>query len=202
MPTPEITLTATLQDFTGTDVAKGSLIICLCGFGAVLPKITGTSMLAKVGPLTFQLSTGVVTPSIALWGNDQITPSGTYYAISLMDDKKNVIQTGLYIFEGGVQSIDLSNATQVPVQPLPPPFNILFEEEPAGAFPGTVYTLTYFPLITLVPLQLYYNGNKLRKGIDFNLVGKTITLTFETQGPQGDNSGDNLYALYIPVALI
>ena len=69
-----------------------------------------------------------------------------------------------------------------------------------GAFPGTVYTLSFFPLTTIAPVQLFYNGNKLRKGIDFNISGRTITLTFETQGPEGDTPGDNLYAVYIPVS--
>ena len=55
--TPNITLTATLDDLTGA--AAGStanpakLRIMLCGFNPDLPRITGTTMLARVGPFTF-----------------------------------------------------------------------------------------------------------------------------------------------------
>jgi hypothetical protein len=200
MATPEITLTVTLQDLTGTDVSNSSLSITLAGYGQALPKIIGTAMIAKTGPMRFKFAGGETIPNIKLWGNDQISPSGTYYAIEVIDDKHNVVQSGVYIFEGGVQSIDLSNATPVTLQPEPPPFALLFGEQPAGAFPGTVYTLSFLPLVTIAPVQLFYNGNLLLPGVHYNIVGKTITLTFETNGPIDETPGDNLYALYIPVS--
>lgn len=122
---PNITLTATLDDQTGQPVLKGQLIITLCGFGLELPKIVGAAMYAKVGPVEFTLPTGETQGGgIKLWGNDQITPSGTFYAIAVVDDKKNVIQTNMYQFTGS-QVLDLSDA--VPILPSPgtptiPPF--------------------------------------------------------------------------------
>lgn len=60
-------------------------------------------------------------------------------------------------------------------------------EPPAGAFPGTAYTLTYTPAPLLA---VFYNGAYQRPGVDYVFSGVTITTAFTTQ------SGDNIYALY------
>ena len=60
-------------------------------------------------------------------------------------------------------------------------------ETPAGALPGTVYTLSKTPgLITGV----YVNGIFQRPGIDYTAVGAVITLSFAT------SSTDTVYATY------
>ncbi len=118
MPTPAITLTATLQDLSGIADINSALIITLCNFGMTLPRIVGTSMLAKIGPRKYTLATGIA--SIPLWGNDVIYPSNTYYSIAFMDDKSNVVQCGAYQFLGS-GARDLSNASQI----LPPPPTII-----------------------------------------------------------------------------
>ena len=112
MTTPAITLTATLQDIFGA--AGGSvanpcrLCITLCGYGSELPRIAGTSMLARVGPTYLQSSNGVF--STPIWGNDAITPSGTYYTVEVIDAKGNVVQCDAYQLTGsGTQ--DLSTLT-------------------------------------------------------------------------------------------
>lgn len=115
--TPALTLTATLQDFEGNPDSGAGLLITLCGYGQALPKIAGTSMLAKIGPLFVLASAGTI--SIPIWGNDVITPAGTYYSIATVDDKKNVVQAGIYQFTGS-GTVDLSNAPQLDLQPLPP----------------------------------------------------------------------------------
>lgn len=122
MPTsPGITLTIDLKDFTGAEIGSAAnpayVRIALCSYGALLPRIAGTSMIAKVGPTDIPY---VGTPLVVtLFGNDQITPLGiTYYSIALLDDKKNVLQSGAYIFNG-TSSLDLS--TQTPVFPSLPP---------------------------------------------------------------------------------
>lgn len=117
--TPGITLTATLQDVSGS--AAGStaspavLRVALCGFGLTLPCIVGTSNIAQPGPEDFyDTGTGI---SIKLWGNDAIFPAGTYYAITLLDGDGNILQCGAYQFTGA-QTIDLSDAPQI--YPSPP----------------------------------------------------------------------------------
>jgi hypothetical protein len=107
---PSITLTATLQDVTGATVGSAAnpskLCIALCGFGAYLPRVGGTSLIARVGPIYLESTTG--TFSTALWGNDAITPAGTYYTIALLDGQGNVVQSGAYQLTGA-GTFDLSS---------------------------------------------------------------------------------------------
>jgi hypothetical protein len=110
--TPQITLTATLQDQNGQPIPKAMLVITLCGYGPILPKIIGTSMYAAVGPVEYTLIDGTTDTGIKLWGNDVIDPSGTFYSIAIVDNKRNVVQCGMYQFTGA-GTIDLSNAPQI-----------------------------------------------------------------------------------------
>ena len=121
--TPQITLTATLQDVSGAEAGSVSspaiLRIALAGFGLTLPCIPGTSNIVKVGPQDF-LDNGSGQISVTLWGNDVINPASTYYAITLLDGDGNILQTGAYRFTGTL-NIDLSNAPQIyPISPVTP----------------------------------------------------------------------------------
>ena len=64
---------------------------------------------------------------------------------------------------------------------------VFVNETPAGAVPGTVYTLNYTPSLIL---GVFYNGLLQRPGIDYTVVGAIITLGFSTV------AGDAVYALY------
>lgn len=177
--TPQITLTATLEDITG--VAAGStanparIRIVLCGFGLTLPQIVGTSTIAKI--LHDELSTGAAI-SVELWGNDVIAPAGTFYAITVFDGNNNVVQCGAYRF-AGTETIDLSSAQQIT------PTNSLAYSPCSGAVPGNTYTAPG------VIIALFYDGGVQRPGIDYTLSngGTTANLTFATQ------QGDDIYAL-------
>lgn len=178
--TPQITLTAKLQDVTGSSagsVASPAVLrIALCGFGLTLPCIVGTSNLAQVGPEDFyDTGTGISTK---LWGNDVISPAGTYYAITILDGNGNILQCGMYQFTGD-ETIDLSSAPQIVA------VNTVEYVACAGAFPGTVYVSPG------IVIGVAYNGVLQRPGIDYNLSGgnKTIALTFATF------AGDTVYAL-------
>ncbi len=116
---PEITLTANLQDVSGSTAGSTAspavLRVALCGFGLTLPCIQGTSNIAQPGPEDFYDSGNGI--QIKLWGNDVIFPAGTYYAITLLDGDGNILQCGAYRFTGA-ETIDLSNAPQI--YPAPP----------------------------------------------------------------------------------
>lgn len=178
--TPQISLTAKLQDVSGTAAgtteSPAVLRIALCGFGRTLPCIVGTSNLARVGPEDFYDNGSGV--SVPLWGNDVINPLGTYYAITLLDGDGNILQTGAYQFAGN-QTIDLSSAPQIV------PTNSIAFMPCTGAVPGTTYTAPG------VVVAVSYNGTLQRPGIDYTLSsgGKQINLTFATQ------AGDNVQAL-------
>jgi hypothetical protein len=182
---PQITLTATLQDVSGNtagSIANPAVLrIALCRFGLTLPCIVGTSNIVRVGPEDFY-DTGSGA-SAKLWGNDVIKPAGTCYAITLLDGNGNIVQCGLYQFTG-TQTIDLSGATQIaPPAPTPPP--TLQYLPCTGAVPGTVYVSPG------AVIAVAYNGVLQRPGIDYTVIGVTITLTFTTQ------AGDNVYALCV-----
>ena len=195
--TPQITLTATLQDQSGQPLPKAQLIITLCGYGPTLPCIIGTSMLAQVGPVEYTLLDG--TADIPLWGNDVITPAGTFYSIQLVDNKKNVVQAGIYQFTGS-GTIDLSNAPQILPGPgggITPPLQYLTSTLwQVGIGQGTnVYTLPRSVYNNQL-LGLYYNGTLQIPGLHYTLTNRTITLTnWSTQ------AGDNLFALYVATTL-
>lgn len=185
--TPNITLTATLEDLSGNpagSVANPSrLLIALCNFGPALPQIIGTTMIARVGPYEVPSTGGLI--SVLLWGNDQISPANTYYSITVLDGFGNVVQTGAYIFTGGPLTIDLSNATQI-VDPYGFILSSLTYQPCTGAVPGTAY---------VAPGQVvmvFYNGIALRPTIDYTVAGgNNITLTFSTQ------TGDTVDSLCI-----
>jgi len=114
MATPQINLSVTLKDLSGVQIgdatAPAIILITLCGFGPVLPRIAGTAMLAKTGPWRTNYVGSTVT--IPLWGNDQITPGGTFYTIEILDGQGNVVQCGAYSFTGS-GTVDLSSASQI-----------------------------------------------------------------------------------------
>lgn len=183
---PNITLTATLMDCMGVVVGStanpAKLCIALCGFGPQLPQVVGTSMLARVGPTYLEGPAG--TFSTPVFGNDQITPDGTYYTVSLLDGQGNVVQSAAYRFLGS-GSQDLSNAV-----PLLPPYGFppqrLTVARCTGAIPGSVFTA---PGATVV--AVYYNGNLQRPTIDYTVFFSTITLNFTLE------FGDSIYALCV-----
>lgn len=110
----QITLTAQLDQITGNSDVLAALRITLVNYGTWIPRISGTSMIAKAQYV--QKQTDPSNPvSITLWGNDVITPSGTFYCIEVIDSRNVVVQAGNYLLTGGGTQ-DLSNLT--PLTPL------------------------------------------------------------------------------------
>lgn len=191
MSTPAITLTATLDDLVGNAAGSSSnpakLRICLCGYGPQLPRIVGTTMLAKVGPTNFFSSGSAI--STLIWGNDVITPAGTYYSIEILDGNDNVVQCGTYILTGGGTQ-DLSNLQPViPPVPLQPGNPVLLALD--GSTPGTVFTLptpSYNGLVYMV----FYRGLLQRPTTDytFNPANNQVTMTYSVN--------EAPYAFYTP----
>lgn len=165
--TPQITLTINLDDLQGTAVGSTSIPayvrIALCNYGPFLPRINGTAMIARVGPYDIPYTGSPLT--VNLWGNDVITPPGTYYAISILDAKHNVLQTAAYVFNGTVNA-DLSTIS--PTFPSAPIGNIGFEvQQPFSSTP------TFISLFTpIVAFAMTLSGN---------VTSSTILTTFAGQ---------------------
>lgn len=174
---PAITLTAVLDDLAGNPVGSpanpSKLCIALCNFGPQLPRIAGTTLLAKVGPFFIESIDGTI--STKLWGNDVIVPVGTYYTVSVLDGQGNVVQCAAYQITGS-GSFDLSN-----LNPILPPYGTT---SPAAlkylpcTGSGTAWTAPGMSLVAVA-----YNGMLLRAGLpppllSYTATGTAITLTF------------------------
>jgi hypothetical protein len=181
--TPNITLTATLLDYSGNTIGTNTqpawLRIALCGFYGVLPVIAGVGNITKISSWFVDIPFTGTELSVKLWGNDQISPSGTYYAISVLDTQKNVLQTGMYQFFG-TQTIDLSSAAQIVQTPVPQIFNLVMLPT-AGTVPGDVFTVST-PIWGNSLLAVFYKGvfYPPMKGstLNWTLSGQTLTTTF------------------------
>jgi hypothetical protein len=191
MPTtPGVTLTANLQSILAGGALGGYLRVTLCGFGPVMPCVPGAGMLGDaavpqmVGP---QISSTPI--SQVLYGNDVIQPGSTFYEIAVLDQKKNVIQAGMYQFANAAGTVDLSTAGQI----VPPyGFNLggLITAPCTGAVPGNSY---------VSPgriMGLFYNGillpkDQSRPTYSYTATGTTATLNFLTQ------DGDRIDALCV-----
>jgi hypothetical protein len=165
--TPQITLTANLQDITGNHAGTTSnpavLRIALAGFGLTLPCIPGTSNVAQSGPEDFyDTGSGI---EVQLWGNDVLQPPGTYYAITVLDGAGNIVQTGAYRFTG-TETIDLSNATQITPGPPPPPIPVL-EVQYVAALPAAPQPANTLYTAPGAVIEVYYNGVAQRPGLDW-----------------------------------
>jgi hypothetical protein len=186
-PTPQITLTFDLLDYSGNKLGSATqpawLRIALCNFGANLPRIPSAGVIGKVSSWFVDVPYYGTTGTVLLWGNDVIVPGPdlTYYAISVLDAQRNVVQTALYQFDGTL-TIDLSNAT--PFDPTNPAALAKLEiADCTGAVPGTTYTAPG----KIVPGGVFYNGIQLPQGKTLPILsytisgGTTINLNFTTQ---------------------
>jgi hypothetical protein len=189
--TPQITLTADLKSILAGVSLAGSLQITLCGFGPALPAVAGAGMVANAGiPETVGPQVGDTAISIALWGNDQITPAGTFYCITVLDEEGNAIQSGNYQFNG-TATVDLSTAIQILPGGSLPPIPQMKYRPCAGAVPGSVYTAPG------AIVMLFYNGSALPAGaaaptLSYTAVGNVATLNFTTESGVPDDRIDAL----------
>jgi hypothetical protein len=216
--TPQITLTANLQDITGNHAGSTAnpavLRIALAAFGLTLPCIPGTSNVAQSGPEDFyDTGSGI---SVQLWGNDVLQPAGTYYAITILDGEGNIVQTGAYRFTGS-GTIDLSNATQITPTPPAPPVPVLAVQyvravptppQPANTLytaPGAVIEVCYngvaqrpgtaWVIFTATQFQLLFPTNENDfVGVLCTVVSNpALDLEFLLCSPEGPQPADTLY---------
>lgn len=177
--TPGFTLTGLLQNIVGAPIIGARVRVTLCNFGLSDPTIPGTSIMAEIEKILAPDDTGVVDEDF--WGNDVISPTGTFYLVEIIDSRRNIVWAQNFQFNGG--GGDLS--TMTPYNPTPPSgaaalAYLLCNVVTAGtvyAAPGTV-------------IMAFVDGVPQRPTIDFNGVGtSTVTLLY-TADP-----ADTVYAL-------
>ena len=120
-----ITLTGTLQTIAGGTALEGKVKLALRGYGGQVPVLPGKALFGDVSP--DEIDTGSDgTFSTELWGNDAITPAGTYYVLTVFNLNGDIVQTNAYLIVGADRSIDVSTLQPIDpstffAQPLQPP---------------------------------------------------------------------------------
>lgn len=178
-PTP-ITFTATVKNILGAIAAGARVKITLAGYDNEVPEIPGYYLLGEASEDIDVDAAGVVnTP---LWGNDVITPLGTFYLIQVFDGNGNCIAAGEYRITGsGTQ--DLASLT-----PLQGGQALLFGAVPNGRQPGQAFMLP-LPSIAAGAALLYYNG-ALQLLENFTLSGEGLLTKFTAA------AADSLFLMY------
>lgn len=133
-----LTIAATLKDATGQPIQNGRLRITLGGYGAIIPRVAGSNIIASTAPVELQADASGVIAATAITGNDAITPAGTFYTVQVLDAKQNPVQANDYQFNGAA-ALDLSNLAPYNPPPQAVPVN------PSGLSPVLVQTVITNP---------------------------------------------------------
>lgn len=105
-----LTITATCVDITGTDNA-GWATFELVGYGAILPRVSGSSCIA-LGIIKASANGSGAISQIIL-PNDSILPSGTTYVVNIYNASGGLMSSGRYSLTGS-GTVDLSSLTPLP----------------------------------------------------------------------------------------
>jgi hypothetical protein len=140
------TVTGTLEAILNAEAEPGVVEVQLCGYGSQVPRYNGQSLIARLTADEIEIEAdGTFTFTVP--GNDQISPDGTYYAVTIMNSNRDIAQVNAYRFLADGTSYDLNllepyDPNQQP-PPLPPLITNLLLVVPWSAdmdFPGDVYT--------------------------------------------------------------
>lgn len=169
MPTPQITLTGNFQDLFSTADVGGQIIVTLENYGANIPRVSGAGILDKPQVTITADGNGNIPINTKIWGNDVITPSGTYYVVTLLSSLGVLVQSQAYVWNGTL-TVDLGSAA--PLNPIPPPtIPQLFIVVPFSATPVFNAGLGYPFQVTF---QITLTGNVTSSTLTNAGIGQTI----------------------------
>jgi hypothetical protein len=118
----QITVTATLIDPSGTGLQGNAFVrFKLRNYQGFVPVVTGTAVICETQIDAFPNGSGAV--SQALWGNNNITPSTTFYTVEFWDQGR-ITSSGNYIFNANT---NLNTAAQLNAPPVPAGFQLVLE---------------------------------------------------------------------------
>ena len=140
------TVTGTLEAILDAEAEPGVVEVQLCGYGSQVPRYNGQSLIARLTADEIEIEAdGTFTFTVP--GNDQISPDGTYYAVTIMNANHDIAQVNAYRFLADGTSYDLNLLEPYdpnqPPPPLPPLITNLLLVVPWSAemdFPGDIYT--------------------------------------------------------------
>lgn len=106
--TPQVTVTANLQQITGS-LDAASATFELEGFGNSVPRVPGTTIIVQTA--TTAVADGSGNISVTLWGLDVITPAGCFYTVTFFNDQGGFVASLAYDAFIGSGTFDLSQVT-------------------------------------------------------------------------------------------
>lgn len=95
------------QDAAGNPVASGHLVLTL----SQNANVSGTAQVVRANPITIDLDSSGNAASTAIWGNDNLTPSGTTYNALVFDVGGGIVYGPETWSLTGAGPIDLSTVT-------------------------------------------------------------------------------------------
>lgn len=124
MATPSVTITANLQSVTGSADAA-SVTFELVNYQGTVPRVSGTCLILQTSFTAVGDGSGNI--SVQLWGEEQVTPSGTYYTATFFNDAGGQVASVAYQFTGP-GTFDLSNVVPMGQQ-------VVAAQQPNSAIP-------------------------------------------------------------------
>jgi len=149
MPTP-CTVSGNLQTLTGNQIAQGRVNFQLTNTGTGNPiGVSGTSIIPA---LTYSvLSAPDGSFSVSLWGNDNITPTNTLYAVTFRDSQGNEVGPILYSIVGASANLNTLAATSTMTPPVITPNAVITAPTSGQTITGFGLTLPNEMLTAAAP---------------------------------------------------
>lgn len=170
-----INITGSLTELTGLSDVSGTVIFQLQGFGNWLPTVPGTGLLATIST-TAILAGGTFATS--LFGNDKISPAGTYYLVTIISDSGAQLASVPYQFTG-TASVDLSSASPMITAPTDiSPISLI--DCQASGFTIQHKRGTYASMPALANAELYFATDTSQLFMGFNGINVQVGGVFPT----------------------
>jgi len=119
MVTP-VTITGTISAAANDAQVQGSVDVMLCGYGSQVPRVNGQSLVGRITTENI-LADEDGNFEVQVAGNDQISPAGTFYTITIRDENGDIAQVNAYRFLSTPPTYDLNLMEPYdPNQPPPP----------------------------------------------------------------------------------
>lgn len=164
----QVTVTATLNDPSGTALTGNAFVrFILRNFQGFIPLVSGTSIICET-QIDALPSAGAI--SQALWPNNAITPSTTFYTVQFWNQGR-ITSSGNYIFNANT---NLNTAAQLNAPPVPAGFSLVLENN--GVLNSSQSTLNLVNTDGTIVMTDLGSGN-----IQLNATGST----FGTSGVGG-----------------
>ena len=164
------TVTGKLESSVNGALVEGQVTVMLCGYGSRVPRVNGVALVARIEDKTIQVAADG-TFTFTCFFNDQVSPAGTYYAVTVKDENGDIAQVNAYRFTSDTSNYDLNLIDpydpNLPPPPLPPPItnlllilaaaaNMVFDGSLSTAFKTTLGGNVTAPVFeNMAPGNLY-----------------------------------------------